>query len=506
MEYPSLEEGHKVEPKLSTAEVEAQPLVKPAGFFPKVLYYEALLDKKLGIESNSIERVTPEKKQPPNSLAMALIWASATMNLSCFSTGFLGWEFGLSLGQVIPIIICATLLGGAITGWCATLGPGTGLRQVAISRYSLGFYPSSIIAALNVVEQLGWSSVSCITAGQALVAVADGNISIVVGVIIVACLSLAIVFFGLKVVMSLEQWVWLIAFIIFMIVYGQSGTHANLAQPATVSGITQSGQVLSLLSVIYGSSASWSSIVSDFYVHYPVNTSRVKVFFFTTLGISLPTCIGLLLGACIASALDTNPEWSEAYDGGIGYMLQELIHPKKFAKFCLVLMVLANVGMNCINIYAASISAQLFAPPFRKVPRTIWTVIVFGCIIAIGIAGRDHLLTVLNNFLSLLGYWNTSFFVILFCEHYLFRGGSLANYDLDAWDTPSRMPVGFAGLTSFLCGAAGWIVGMDETYYVGAMAKLIGEDGGDIANELALVFTTISFIPLRWLELKYVGR
>ncbi len=162
--------------------------------------------------------------------------------------------------------------------------------------------------------------------------------------------------------------------------------------------------------------------------------------------------------------------------------------------------------MNCIAIYSGALSAQLFARPFAKIPRVIWSILVFGGILALGIAGRDHLLDVLENFLSLLGYWNTSFFAILFIEHYYFREGSLANYDLDAWNTPSKMPVGYAGLTAFLCGAAGWIVGMVETYYVGSLAAKIGADGGDIANELALVFTTVSYLPLRTLELKYVGR
>jgi purine-cytosine permease-like protein len=50
------------------------------------------------------------------------------------------------------------------------------------------------------------------------------------------------------------------------------------------------------------------------------------------------------------------------------------------------------------------------------------------------------------------------------------------------------------------------IVGMVETYYVGALAAKIGADGGDIANKLALVFRTVSHLPLRTLELKYVGR
>ena len=47
---------------------------------------------------------------------------------------------------------------------------------------------------------------------------------------------------------------------------------------------------------------------------------------------------------------------------------------------------------------------------------------------------------------------------------------------------------------------------MVETYYVGCIAKKIGLDGGDIGNELALVFTVLSYFPLRTLELKYVGR
>jgi purine-cytosine permease-like protein len=162
--------------------------------------------------------------------------------------------------------------------------------------------------------------------------------------------------------------------------------------------------------------------------------------------------------------------------------------------------------VNCIAIYSGALSAQLFAPPFAKIPRVFWSFLVFVCILLLGIAGRNQLLAVLENFLSLLGYWNTSFFVILFIEHYYFRKGSLANYDLDAWDTPSKMPVGYAGLTAFLCGAAGWIVGMVETYYVGALAAKIGADGGDIANELALVFTAVTYLPLRMLELKYVGR
>jgi purine-cytosine permease-like protein len=202
--------------------------------------------------------------------------------------------------------------------------------------------------------------------------------------------------------------------------------------------------------------------------------------------------------------------WADTYDkDGVGELLQTILYPRGFAKFLLVVLVMSGIGMNCIAIYAGALSIQQFAQPLSLIPRFIWTFIVFIAIILIGIAGRNHLLTVLQNFLSLLGYWNTSLFVILFIEHYWFRNGwsaGVRNYDLEAWNTASKMPVGIAGLTAFAAGVAGAVVGMDESWWIGPVAKMLGDEGGDVGNELSFVFTLVTFVPVRYLELKYVGR
>lgn len=70
------------------------------GILAKMRDLEAAMDRKLGIESHAIERKLPEDRQAltwKDSLTMATLWASGTMNLSCFATGFLGWKFGLDL-------------------------------------------------------------------------------------------------------------------------------------------------------------------------------------------------------------------------------------------------------------------------------------------------------------------------------------------------------------------------------------------------------------------------
>ena len=70
------------------------------GILERMRVLEAAMDRKLGIESHAIERKLPEDRQAltwKDSLTMATLWASGTMNLSCFATGFLGWKFGLDL-------------------------------------------------------------------------------------------------------------------------------------------------------------------------------------------------------------------------------------------------------------------------------------------------------------------------------------------------------------------------------------------------------------------------
>lgn len=484
-------------------------------FLRRLRNFEDSLDRKIGVESQAIIRVKPEEKRPVKwheEANMALLWASGVMQLSCFATGFLGPEFGLNLGQSIAITIFGTLLGAAVSGFCATMGPATGLRQVSISRYSFGWYPSKIVAALNVISQIGWSSVGCITGGQALSAVSDGKVSLVLGIVIIAVGALVFIFFGLRAILALNKYAWFVFLILFLVMYGEAAPHAQPAAPVSeetgepLSGAALSAQALSLLAIVYGSSASWSSIASDYYAHYPVNTSKVKVFSLTTLGITVPTCIGMVLGCCVGSAFATMPTWADTYDNdGIGFLVQLIIHPIGFAKFLLVIFVLAGISMNCINMYSAALSVQQFARPVSLIPRFIWTIVIFGIVLAIALAGRNNLLTVLENLLALLGYWNTSFFVIVFTEHIVFRKRNIANYDLEGWNDPSRLPIGIAGGVAFIVGVVGWILGMVTTWYIGVAAAAIG-GGGDIGNELTLVITLVIFLPLRYWERKKFGR
>lgn len=69
------------------------------GLLAALRRFEGNMDAKFGIESDAITRKLPEEKgHVPwhHQMSMFFLWASGTMNTSCFATGFLGWEFGLS--------------------------------------------------------------------------------------------------------------------------------------------------------------------------------------------------------------------------------------------------------------------------------------------------------------------------------------------------------------------------------------------------------------------------
>ena len=92
-------------------------------------------------------------------------------------------------------------------------------------------------------------------------------------------------------------------------------------------------------------------------------------------------------------------------DQGVGYLVQLILYPRGFAKFICVLLVLSGIGMNAIAMYSGALSIQQFARPLQGLPRFLWTALIFVGILLLGLAGRNHLLAFLQNFLSLLGYW-----------------------------------------------------------------------------------------------------
>lgn len=478
-----------------------------SGIFAPLLRFEHKMDRLLGVESGALERKLPEERGKGDSkqlYSIFALWATSNMGLLPMSTGVLGASMGLDLKTSLACILCGTLLGSFLTAYVATFGPPMGMRQMTISRYSFGWWPNKVVALLNVLQQLGYSASDCITGGLALRAVSDGSISRAAGIIIVAVVALIVSLLGLRYVKKWALYAWILSFLVFLIVFGEAGYTADNHTRSQVSGTELAGTVLSFLSITYSYTGSMCAIASDYYVDYPADISRWKVFALSSAGLTLPSTISMWAGAVAGSSILSDPRRKAVYENGeIGSLFLDVLHPSGFAKALLVLMLLSVINGKILSSYSAPISWQNIFTLFEYVPRFIWTVCGTG--IAIGLAmGGGKLDTYLNDFLSFLAYWLTSYFIIIFEEHVLFRKASFSQYDLDAWNDPKRLPHGFASALTFLATVVMWVMGMANQVYAGPVARQFGGNGGDVAVELTFALGCVLYPPLRALELYFL--
>ncbi|CAG8974588.1 hypothetical protein HYALB_00004385 [Hymenoscyphus albidus] len=494
----------------SSSKTRAKELRENTGILSTLCRGEDWLDAKMGIETQGVDLIREEDKKPPSILNVSLLWFTLTCHVGAIPIGMLGPEWGLSLKQSIAGSVVGTILGALCTGYCGTLGPKLGLRAIATSRYSFGFYGAKLCSILNVVVGAGFAVVNVVIVGQILSAVSDYKMTIVVGCIIVSILSYIISIFGFAVIHSLEKYAWIMSFILLCILIGQFGSKVDSSSPGTATGLIYSGSMLNFLALCFSNGSGWCSVASDYYCNYPKNTGSWKIFALTVAGVTIPTVFAEVIGCCLGNIVfggaESNAYLAAAYEEhGLGGLLLESYHPIGFSKFCLVLLVFTVIGNNVAVNYSSGLSIQLLGHYFHAIPRFIWSFLNALVIAVLAIAGRESLSLIVSNFVSLLGYWTISFTLVLLIEDQWFRRH--IGYELEIWDLPEKLPWGVAAVFALLVGyLAGGVPGMSQVWYVGPIAAKFGGFGGDVGIYLSGVLTLLVYPPARYLEIQVTGK
>ncbi|KAJ7643966.1 purine-cytosine permease [Roridomyces roridus] len=466
-----------------------------------------------GVEARGVERVPEDQREEKNMWNNLLMWWSVNTVLTTLPIGVLAQEFyTLTLPHAIATIFCFAALGSVATSFIATLGPKTGLRTMIITRYSSGYVGCTIYSILNILTQLGFSTTAVILGGQTLASINPGTLPLVAGVVIVGVGSLIPCFIGYNMVHHYERYAWMVLFIVMLFLLGlgaRAGYEIDAQKPFEDTGKSLSSDVLSFGGIIFGSVAGWAPVAADYNVRLPANTSSTKVFILTFFGLFIPICFCEILGALLMTI--TDPAYTDAFaNGGTGGLLGQVLSPwKGGGKFILFLLAFSVIANNVPNTYSAALSIQSLGRPFAKIPRFFWTIVIFVAYTVAGVAGREHFAEILSNFLAILSYWTAFFIVIVAEEHFIFRrkGGPLGGYNLEDWDSPTRLPLGVAGVLAGCFGVAGAVLGMAEVWYIGPIGVAAGtEFGADLGFELAAAFAAVTYPVFRYIEIRYTGR
>ncbi|GAA6062767.1 hypothetical protein JCM10212_006880 [Sporobolomyces blumeae] len=467
------------------------------------------------VEGHGVAPLAESQRTDAKFIQNFTLWLTMNATIACFSTGTLGpLYYGLSMRDSFLVIAFANVFSCAVPAYVAIFGPTLGARTMLVARYSFGYYPAILPALLNLISFVGFCAVNSIVAGQVLVAVNPGHLSTTAGIVIVAVVSMAISFFGYRVLHACERWAWIPICISFVLLAGFGGRHLGAATSYAV-GESTAGGVLSFISIVVGFTISWSGCSADFNSYMRPDVPKLRVAVYTFLGLYLPCCLLQILGAAFSAAALSGevPTWEAAFgSGSVGGLVGVAVEPLRgFGKVLLVLFALGMISNNAPTTYAFSLSLQIVFPFLTRVPRFFFAIVCTAIYLPIAVVGADHFADALSNFLGLLGYWSSIFVSVLLVEHFVFRRRSFTSgYDLAVWDRSSRLPPGLAALVSSFCGAAFVVVGMDQVWFRGPLARLVtgptAESGGDVGFETAMACTALVYVPTRWVEKKVFGR
>ncbi|QLL32740.1 hypothetical protein HG536_0D02620 [Torulaspora globosa] len=506
----------------------------------------------LGVEANGIERISPYERGTSKRqfLHVAGLWLSAAGGLSSMSSYFLGpLLFELSFKQSLVSGLVSMMIGCLVAAYCSTMGPQSGCRQMVTARFLFGWWFVKLVALASIVGVMGWSVVNCVVGGEMLASISNNKVPLWVGIIIVTACSFLVATFGIRQVLRVETYFSIPVLTCFLLLYISSSDKYHLIKNFNNSDVDPStikGNWLSFFSLCYSITSTWGSITADYYILFPEDTAKTQVFLLTFFGTFLPTLFVGILGLLLASVAAVYEPWAEAYNEyGMGGLLHAGFERwNGFGKFCVVVLILSLISNNIINTYSAAFSIQLSSVFAARVPRWFWSLFCTGVYLVCALVGRNHFSTILGNFLPMIGYWISMYFILLLEENLIFRRyflhlytkefppektedeqpevgtssrmnlhkikrrllASKNRYNWDMWNNYDVLTHGYAATFAFLCGVAGVVVGMAQAYWIGPIAAKFGKSGGDIAMWLSMAFSGIVYPWCRLLELKKYGR
>ncbi len=456
------------------------------------------IPEERGLETHGIERVSPTTRTHVRIFDNFTMWLSANLVLSTVALGALAIPiFGLGFWDSFIVIVLFNALGVLPVAFFSTLGPKLGLRQMTISRFSFGWVGGIVMAVFNVAACIGWSTVNVIIGGQLVNSLSNGAVPSWLGVLIIAVLTTLVSIYGYRYVHRYERFAWIPMAIIFAVLFIVGVQHFNIKPSGTTFSLAGLVGFITFGGTVYGFATGWSSYAADYNVNQPEDTPASRVFWLTFLGVFIPCVLLETLGMLFT----TNSAWGTIFNNnGGGALMSAVVSPLGgFGTLILVLLALSVIANNIPNDYSLGLSIQVWGRPFQRVPRWVWTLIGAVIYVAIAIPNSANFAGTLTDFLLLIAYWLGPWSIILVLEHFVFRHG---RYNINDWNTASRLPMGWAAIVSMAIGLVGVVLGAAQLKFVGPIAyQLGGQYGMDVGFELGVIFAAIAYLILRRIEI-----
>src|SRR3954452_15144518 len=311
---------------------------------------------ELRADAHSIEPI-PDRDRDSTGPQQMWIWAGANIAPINWALGALGIILKLGLSETIAVIVIGNIIGCAIFAAFTVMGHKTGVNQMVLSRSAFGRRGAYLPSALMFLMTLGWVGVNTYFPVKIAMAIL-GQFGIpdtwfpnLVIITLVMALQVGIGVYGFYAIRTFEKYTVPVTVAIMVLMSALAWSRPGVVNWGLTSTLPP-GAHLAMLSLLttaigVGWGISWVTWASDYSRFVPRSVSSSSVFWYSYVGMFVPTVWLGILGATIASVtLDTDPaKMVGAVFGGPAAVL-------------VLLMVLHGpIATNILNVYSAALAA-----------------------------------------------------------------------------------------------------------------------------------------------------
>ena len=417
-----------------------------------------MADSELRADSHSIEPI-PDADRDSTGLQQMWIWAGANIAPVNWALGALGIILKLGLWETIAVIVIGNIFGCAIFAAFTVMGHKTGVCQMVLSRSAFGRRGAYLPSVLMFLMTLCWIGVNTyfpVKIGMAILGqfgIPDNYLVTFIVITVIMALQVGIGIYGFYAIRTFEKYTVppTVAIMVLMSVLAWS-------RPGIVNWSLSSplppGAHLAMLSLLMtaigvGWGISWVTWASDYSRFVPRSVPSKQVFWYSYVGMFVPSVWLAILGATIASVtLDTDPaKMVSAVFGGVASLL-------------VLLMVLHGpIATNILNVYSAALAALSAG---IKLSRTALALVVgiAGYLVTVYFIFAPSFAKAFDNWMISLLLWMSPWAGVVLADFFIKRKGHINVAELYASpETSAYGDINWSGIIAFLAGLiAGWSV------------------------------------------------
>ena len=413
---------------------------------------------ELRADTHSIEPI-PDADRDSTGPQQMWIWAGANIAPLNWALGALGIILKLGLWDTIWIVVIGNLIGCAIFAAFTVMGHKTGVNQMVLSRSAFGRRGAHLSSAIQFIMCIGWIGVNTYFPVKIAVAilaqfgVPDGWLTTFVVMTAVSVLQVVIGLYGFYAIRTFEKYTVPVTVIVMVLMSIGAWAQPGVVNWGLVSPLPPDARLamatLLMTAIGVGWGISWVTWAADYSRFVPRTVSTKSVFWYSYIGMFVPTVWLAILGATLASVtLDTDPaKMVSAVFGGLASLL------------VLLLVLHGPIATNIINVYSAALAALSLG---IRLSRNVvaWFVGIAGYLVTVYFIFAPSFAKAFDNWMIGLLLWMSPWAGVILADFFLLRRGRIDIAALyDEPETSAYGDINWGGIVAFVVGlVAGWTV------------------------------------------------